>query len=144
MNIATGSCFCGSIAAEIAGDPFWICFDHDDDCRRAIGSPLTVWVGYRPSQVKIMRGNPRTFSKTQGIARGFCPECGTSISYTDEALPDELYLTIGFLDKPELFHPQPHAYWQMKLPWVHVADDLPRIDGYSRPRDKQLGNPNDP
>src|SRR4051812_34960293 len=29
------------------GEPFWICYDHDDDCRRAIGSLVNVWVGYR-------------------------------------------------------------------------------------------------
>src|SRR3954462_310846 len=36
-RIETGSCFCGAIAAEMHGEPFWICYDHDDDCRRAIG-----------------------------------------------------------------------------------------------------------
>ncbi|RWP39208.1 MAG: GFA family protein, partial [Mesorhizobium sp.] len=24
-RIETGSCFCGSISAEMHGDPFWIC-----------------------------------------------------------------------------------------------------------------------
>ncbi|RUW29656.1 GFA family protein, partial [Mesorhizobium sp. M1A.F.Ca.IN.020.06.1.1] len=30
-RIETGACFCGAIAAEMQGDPFWTCFDHDDD-----------------------------------------------------------------------------------------------------------------
>jgi hypothetical protein len=49
-RIETGACFRGAIAAEMSGEPFWICYDYDDDCRRAIGSPLTIWVGYRPEQ----------------------------------------------------------------------------------------------
>jgi hypothetical protein len=73
--------------------------------------------------------------------RAFCPNCGTSISYLDEGLSDELYLTIGFLDNPERFQPQAHAYWQMKLPCVDFADDLLRIEGNSRRRDPALGNP---
>ena len=55
-RLETGACFCGAVAAEMHGDPFWICYDHDDDCRRAIGSPLTIWIGYRPSQLRLIQG----------------------------------------------------------------------------------------
>ncbi|MEI9404781.1 GFA family protein [Mesorhizobium argentiipisi] len=139
----TGACFCGAVAAEMQGDPFWICFDHDDDCRRAIGSPLTIWVGYRPDQFRFTRGKPRSFSRTKGVVRTFCEKCGTSITYRDEGLSDELYVTIGFFDHPERFKPHAHAYWRLRLPWLEFADDLPRIDTYSRRRDPAFGNPND-
>ena len=142
-RIETGTCFCGAIAGEMRGEPFWICFDHDDDCRRAIGSPLTIWVGYRPHQLRFKRGTPKSFSKTKGVVRTFCQDCGTSISYMDEGIRDELYLNIGFMDNPERFRPQAHAYWRMKLPWIEFADDLPRTDAYSRERDPELGYPKD-
>ena len=142
-RLETGACFCGAVVAEMHGDPFWICYDHDDDCRRAIGSPLTIWVGYRPSEFRVLRGVLRSFSKTKGVIRTFCPECDTSISYLDEGLRNELYLTIGFFDYPERFSPQAHAYWQMKIPWVNFGDNLPRTEGYSRQRDPTLGNPAD-
>jgi hypothetical protein len=142
-RIETGTCFCGAIAAEMRGEPFWICYDHDDDCRRAIGSPLTIWIGYRPSEFHLTQGVLKSFSKTKGITRTFCAECGTSIGYFDEGLGDELYLTIGFFNNPERFHPQAHAYWRMKLPWVNIGDNLPHMDGYSRRRDPALGNPVD-
>lgn len=142
-RVERGACFCGEIAAEAHGEPFWICYDHDDDCRRAIGSPLTIWVGYRPDQVRLKRGSPKSFSKTRGVVRTFCPQCGTSIGYTDEGAKDELYLNIGFMDHPERFRPQAHAYWRMKLPWIAFADGLPRTDAYSRERDPELGFPKD-
>jgi hypothetical protein len=142
-TIATGACFCGAIAAEMHGDAFWICYDHDDDCRRAVGSPLNVWIGYRPNQFRLMRGTPKSFSKTRGVVRTFCANCGTSISYSDEGLSDEVYVSIGFMDRPERFQPQAHAYWQMKLPWLDFADEIPREDGYSRRRDPTFGNPKD-
>lgn len=69
MRLEHGHCFCGAIEATFEGDPFWICFDHDDDCRRAIGSPLTIWIGYQAAQVNFRRGEPATFSKTRGIVR---------------------------------------------------------------------------
>lgn len=139
----TGSCFCGAIAAEMRGEPFWICYDHDDDCRRAVGGPLNVWIGYRPHQVRFLRGTPKAFSRTKGVVRTFCADCGTSIGYRDEGLADELYLTVGFMDDPERFRPEAHAYWSMKLPWVVLDDGLPHVDGYSRPRDPGLGDPKD-
>ncbi len=142
-RLETGACFCGAIAADMRGDPFWICYDHDDDCRRSLGSPLSIWVGYRPDQFHLARGRPRAYSKTKGVVRTFCPDCGTSISYADEGLSVELYLTIGFLDHPERFQPQAHAYWRSRLPWLAVADDLPRLDGYSRARDAASGSPKD-
>ena len=52
-RLETGACFCGAVAAEMGGYLFWICYDHDDDCRRAIGSPLTIWIGYRPSEFRL-------------------------------------------------------------------------------------------
>jgi hypothetical protein len=140
-RIETGACFCGAIAAEMHGEPFWVRYDHDDDCRRAIGSPLTIWVGWRPDQVRMTKGTPKSFSRTRGVVRTFCPECGTSIGYSDGGLRDELYLAIGFLDHPERFEPQAHAYWRMKLPYVRFTDDFARVDRYSRTRDPDFDDP---
>ena len=139
----TGSCFCGSIAAEVDGEPFWVCYDHDDDCRRALGSPLMIWIGYEPESFRFVRGMPKSFSKTRGVTRTFCGNCGTSISYADDGLQDELYLSIGFMDNADRFAPQAHAYWRSKLPWLEMPDGLPRIDTYSRQRGEEFGNPAD-
>lgn len=142
-RVETGACFCGAITAEMHGEPFWIAVDHDDDCRRAIGGPLTVWVGYRPAQVRFTRGTPKSFSKTKGVTRTFCADCGTSIGYADEGLDDELYLSIGYFDHPERFKPMAHAYWGERLPWIEFADGLPREETYSRGRGPSLGYPKD-
>jgi len=142
-RLETAACFCGAVTAEMHGEPFWIAYDHDDDCRKALGSPLTIWVGYRPDQVVLTGETPKPFSKTPGVVRTFCPECGTSVSYWDDGLDEELYLAIGFLNNPERFPPQAHAFWSMKLPFVEFGDELPRMDGYSRNRDPGAGNPNE-
>lgn len=80
-RIDRGHCFCGAITAEFSGDPFWICFDHDDDCRRAIGSPLTIWIGYRPDQVHWLGPKPKTSRKPGASCapsvRNVAPRLGT-------------------------------------------------------------------
>ncbi len=140
-RIETGACFCGDIVAEMHGEPFWVCTDHDDDCRRAIGGPMMLWVGYRPDEIRFTRGEPASFSKTRGVTRTFCGRCGTSIGYADAGLAGEHYLTIGFFDHPGRFAPQAHAYWRERLPWVEFADALPRGNGYTRARDGTIGTP---
>jgi hypothetical protein len=142
-RLETGHCFCGTIVAEMRGEPFWICFDHDDDCRRATGAAIVVWIGYRPLNFQFTSGEPKVFSRTPGVKRTFCSDCGTSISYQDAGTPDELYVSLGFLDRPEYFRPQAHAYWRMRLPWMEFADNLPKIDAYSREREPDLGYPTD-
>lgn len=141
LRIERGSCFCGNVLLEARGEPFWINFDHDDDCRKALGSPLAVWIGYRQDQVHFIGDMPKTFSKTPGIVRSFCANCGSSISYADEGLPNECWLTVGIMDHPERFPPRVHAFWSTKLPWMNFADDLPRIARYSRERDAEVGFP---
>lgn len=140
-RLTTGGCFCGEIAAEMHGKPFWVCYDHDDDCRRAIGGPMTIWVGYKAECVRFTKGTPKTFSKTRGVVRSFCGTCGTSIAYRDEGLADETYLSIGFFDRPQDFPPVAHGYWRERLPFVRFDDGLPTIDTYTRDRDPVFGTP---
>jgi hypothetical protein len=95
-----------------------------------------------PTSSASSKGTLRSFSKTKGVVRTFCSDCGTSVSYLDEGgISNELYIALGFFDHPENFRPHAHAYWSEKLPWIEFADRLPRIEGYSRGRDPAFGNP---
>ena len=143
MRNEYGHCFCGTIVAEMSGEPFWICYDHDDDCRRAIGGPLTIWIGYRPREVRFQKGHPKGFSKTRGVTRYFCGDCGTSIAYVDKGLPNEIYVSVCLMDNPERFPPGAQAYWEMRLAFVVMDDGLPRVEAYTRPRDPVFKNPRD-
>ena len=104
---------------------------------------LTSGLDIVPKQVSFTSGQPKAYSRTPGVTRTFCADCGTSIGYTDEGLADEFYLTIGFMEHPERFIPQAHAYWRMRLPWIDFPDSLPRVDGVSRPRNPSFGNPSE-
>lgn len=92
---------------------------------------MPVWIGYRPGQVKFIRGNPKTFSKSHGIKRSFCSDYGPSITYVDDGLKDEIYVSIGFMSAPDRFRPQAHGYWELRLPFIKMDDGLARIDGYT-------------
>jgi hypothetical protein len=142
-RIECGACFCGQVAGRLKGEPLWICFDHDSDCRRSTGAPMMVWVGCRSEQFCLLQGEPAVFSRTAGVLRSFCPRCGSPISYVDRDMPDEMYLAIGFFDHPERFRPQAHAFCSEMLSWIELADELPRFQSYSRTRVPGAENPRD-
>jgi hypothetical protein len=49
------------------------------------------------------------------------------VCFTATFLPGLIDITIGSLDSPETLPPTLH-YWDSKrLPWLHLADDLPRF-----------------
>jgi hypothetical protein len=81
---------------------------------------------YPQSQVTFVQEQPATFASSAEARRGFCARCGTPICFTATFLPGLIDITIGSLDSPETLPPTLH-YWESKrLPWLHLADELPR------------------
>jgi hypothetical protein len=125
----TGSCRCGLIGAESTAAPFWASYCHCRDCRRQTGAPVAAFVGFRESDLS-WQGEPSSW-RAGGITRSFCRSCGSQIAYRDDRLPGDIYLYLGFMDEPEAYPPRLHAFEQRRLPFLHIADDLPRYDGFS-------------
>jgi hypothetical protein len=80
---------------------------------------------FRQEQVRFTKRKPAEFASSPGARRGFCPTCGTPLSFTGSAIPGLIDITIGSLDRPEALAPTLH-YWDSKrLPWMKFADGLP-------------------
>ena len=45
----------------------------------------------------------------------------------DTSGPDNAWISVGTLDKPEVVEMKFHYGVEKQLPWVHFDDDLPRI-----------------
>ncbi len=129
-----GRCSCESILLRLAGEPETVVYCHCKDCRRWSGAPVTVFVGYKQDRVEITGDEPKIYGSSPGVRRAFCENCGTSLSYEDESLPDEIYFFGGILDEPEAFGPRAHSGHSRKLTWLNLRDDLPRHGESSRPR----------
>ena len=125
-EILEGGCQCGSVRYRITGSSILAALCHCSMCRRANAAPAVAWAMYQESQVAFTRSGPTLYESSPGANRGFCPRCGTQISFTAEYIPGLIDLTIGNLDKPSMV-PQTFHYWESKrLSWVHFADQLPR------------------
>lgn len=127
-NIVEGHCLCGSIQFRVEGDALWVAHCHCESCRRNTGSAVATFVGFKPSQLEYLSGQRKIFESSPGVRRGFCPDCGTPLSYETDRSPDEIHLYLCSLDNPERFEAQSHVFYSERVPWFEIADELARHD----------------
>ena len=121
-----GGCLCGTVRYQITGQPVMAAICHCSMCRRANAAPVVAWAMFSESQVSFSKSLPQTYASSTQARRGFCPRCGTQISFTADYIPGLIDVTIGSLDQPDSIKPEFH-YWHSKhLAWVEFADGLPR------------------
>jgi hypothetical protein len=121
-----GGCQCGAIRYRITGAPVVVAVCHCRMCRRANAAPAVAWAMFQQSQVAFTAGKPATYASSGEGERGFCPSCGTQISFTATYIPGLIDITVGSLDRPDAVRPVLHYWDSERLPWVRLADDLPR------------------
>src|SRR5947208_836677 len=121
-NTITGGCLCGSIRYEATGQPYNITHCHCLDCRRSSGAPFVTWASFRRNEFRFVRGRPRKLRWARR-QRWFCPHCGTALAFMSS--PDEIDITVCSLDDPARVLPAGHIWTEDRLPWIHLADNLP-------------------
>jgi hypothetical protein len=76
---------------------------------------------------RLTRGSLTEYRSSAAVTRGFCPACGTSLTYRNEARAREIDVTLATLDDPTLLAPQVHVWVGDKLPWVSISDGRPQF-----------------
>ena len=121
-----GGCQCGFIRYQIIGDPVMAAICHCATCRRANAAPAAAWAMFEEGQVQFAAGQLKKYAASEEVKRGFCPNCGTQISFEADYLPGTVDITVGSFDSPEAIQPSMHYWHSMHLPWAEFADSLPR------------------
>ncbi len=127
----SGGCLCGAIRYLAEGEPLWVAHCHCKSCRRTTGTALVTYAGYARGQVTFASGAPARYASSPGVTRSFCGTCGTPIAYEGKRWPEEIHLLLCTLDEPEGLEPLGHVYVAEQLPWLKLADGLPRHAGSS-------------
>jgi hypothetical protein len=119
----TGRCLCGDIRYEYRGAPLKTGYCHCESCRRHTSSPFVVSVTIDKNTFRYTKGSPVPYESSPGVERTHCGRCGSPIAYENS---NEFALWIGTLDDPAKVTPTYHCYTAEQLPWIEVADELPR------------------
>jgi len=121
-----GYCLCRAIRFQVTGEPLWVGICHCESCRRATGGVLVAACGYPRDRVAFLGEGPTYYVSSPGVRRGFCPRCGTSLTFESTRWPDDVHLMVGNFESPESFTPQCHVFAGERMPWLRFADGLPR------------------
>ncbi len=71
---------------------------------------------------------PKRYRSSRYAERGFCPDCGSTLSMHEEVLGDRVQVTLGSLDTPERIDVDDHVWTVSQLPWLVIKDDRPRFE----------------
>ena len=123
----TGGCLCGAVRYRATADPLRAMICHCETCRRASGSAFLSFVHFPKASFAWEALEPTRYRSSAFAERGFCPACGSTLSMHEEVLGDRVQVTLGSLDRPEEVRPDDHVWAQSRLPWLDVADELPRF-----------------
>ena len=123
----SGGCLCGQVTFTGHGDPAWVVHCHCVNCQRASGGAFLTYVGFLSDDLDWTTEAPAIFSSSPGVERGFCRNCGSTLSF---ARPDrgEISVFAGVLDDPHDLEPTGHAFFEQHMAWMDTVDKAPRWD----------------
>ena len=75
---------------------------------------------------------PKAHISNAGVRRWNCATCGAPLGAAFDYLQGQIYLPLGIIDQADALEPVLHSHHAARLPWLHLADDLPRSDGTAR------------
>ena len=126
-KIKYGGCLCGKIRYQIEGDPFASDYYHCRICQRQTGAPVSAWMDFKKEQIKLLDVKVKEFESSKTVRRGFCSNCGSTLSFRDIMQPDYLTLSITSLDDPNTFSPKYHIYVDSAVKWHSIIDEYPKF-----------------
>jgi len=123
-GVHEGGCLCGNIRWRASGEALYAIHCHCGQCQKHTGAAFGTGVGFRPADIIWTNGEPTFYQSSPNAKRGFCPRCGSSISW--HYLDDQIAMLIGSFDHPEQIQPSAHMMVERRLPWLKIDDGLPR------------------
>ena len=124
----TASCHCGKLTLHCTGEPSKISLCHCLDCQRRTGSLLSVAAFFaRPSVVQAS-GSAKTFRRQSAsgfdVSFHFCPECGSTLWWEPDRLPELIGVAAGAFADPGFPMPEQAVWCQDRHDWLELPPDI--------------------
>lgn len=120
MQLHKGRCLCGAVSFRAQGPPKWTGYCHCHSCRRHTGAPVAAYAGYEQEFVAFSGAPLAVYTSSKGVQRGFCPKCGSTMTYEGARWPTEIHIHVSAFDNPEAFAPTGAAFAEERIPWLHL------------------------
>lgn len=120
-DIYSGRCLCGAVQFEAKGPPKWVRWCHCESCRRHSGAPSNVFASFENSVVTVTQGTIAKYRSSARIVRGFCAQCGSTLTCASDRLPTETHYYVGAFERAGELAPQGEFFPEERLPWFPAA-----------------------
>jgi hypothetical protein len=131
MGKITGGCQCGAVRYEINAEPMMAVHCECLDCKKSSGSGHITAGAFRESEVQItgtLKGYSNLSDSGATATRGFCPECGSRISFKSSGIPGMLAITAGTMDDPNSISPSIVVFHKRHANWDFLDPSLPVVE----------------
>jgi hypothetical protein len=134
QTILKGSCLCGSVKFEVAGEPkrFYHC--HCSRCRKATGTGHATNLFMQPGTLQWLAGEDqvRAFKVPQAMrfTNNFCGTCGGRLPRQAKD-SDIVMIPTGSLDDEPPLKPQARIFSASRASWSCTGDELPVYPEYA-------------
>ena len=123
--VLTGGCQCGAVRYALTMAPQNVHYCPCRMCQKAVGNIFATLAPVKKTALRWVKGSPTFYESSNVAARGFCPACGTPLSFAYKT-SEWIAVTVGSLDDPAAVRPErPHGT-EAHVPWLTIDDDLPR------------------
>ena len=120
-----GSCLCGEVTFEVAGDLPQPTACHCSKCRKHSGH-FEASTDVPRSSVTIHGSEKVTwYHSSEKVRRGFCSVCGSSL-FWDPVFKDWTAISMGAFDGPTQTKLSRHIFVADKGDYYEIADGLPQ------------------
>jgi hypothetical protein len=124
-------CSCGQLHLTAEGEPIRISMCHCLACQRRTGSVFGAQARFPRDKVRI-EGRSTAYVRT-GDSGGratfhFCPECGATVYYQLDQVPDAIAIPIGAFADPAFPAPRVSVYESRRHPWVGIPAQAEHFD----------------
>jgi len=122
--ILSGGCQCGAIRYALYAQPNNATICHCRMCQKAVGNLFGAFAGVRRAEFAWTRGTPKHFNSSAVIARDFCGDCGTPLTYRPLD-KDRVSVALGSLDHPEKVPVKKQYGIENRIPGFEALCSLP-------------------
>ena len=128
-----GGCACGAVRYRVRNAPFRTSVCHCRSCQRRTGSAFGVGIYFRQEDFALLRGELKSYEyrsdeSHRWLRMEFCPNCGTTVSWTAEAFPGGRAVAGGTFDDPDWVRIERHVWTRSAHRWVPIPPEVEKFE----------------
>ncbi|HEY2706993.1 MAG TPA: GFA family protein [Caulobacteraceae bacterium] len=121
----SGGCQCGAVRFRVTGEIRHTSLCHCRMCQKAFAAPFGAFVSVPIAGMVWTRGQRKRFQSSNSVARGFCGDCGTPLTFEAAVGGKNIALATCAFDDPARLAPQRQSGLEARVAWMADVPGLP-------------------